>query len=112
MAEDQDDKKSSKMKSKSKGNAGGKNKEGGKGKNKNKKNSLLAAVRKQYRDQLRGSGVSDEQIKEKMKSHMKDVVRPAVNAAKTSAEGKNLTGQDRRKFVQDAVRSKLGLTGE
>lgn len=112
MAEDQAARKSSKAKAKTRGRAAGKNKEARKGKNKKKKNPLVAAARKQYLEQLRSSGISDEQAKEKVKAHMKDVVRPAMSEAKKNPEAKKLKGADRRNFVQNAVRSKLGLNAQ
>jgi hypothetical protein len=91
-----------------KGQGGGKGKSEGKGKNK-KKNPLVLAARKDFLEKLRGQGGSDDEMKQKLKVHMKDVVRPAMTAAKTAADSKKLAGPERKKFVQDAVRAKLGL---
>jgi hypothetical protein len=91
-----------------KGQGGGKGKSAGKGKDK-KKNPLVIEARKNYLEKLRGQGGSEEEMKQKLKAHIKDVVRPAMTAAKTEADSKKLAGSERKKFVQDAVRAKLGL---
>ena len=77
-----------------------------------KKNPLVIEARKSYLEKLRGEGGSDEDNKKKLKAHMKDVVRPAMNAAKTEAEAKKLKGPERKKFVQESVRTKLGLSAQ
>ena len=79
--------------------------------NKKKKNPVLEEARSHYLKQLRTEGGSKEQTKEKMKSHMKSVVKPALTEAKANAKAKNLKGRERKKFVQEAVRAKLGLAG-
>lgn len=76
---------------------------------KKKKNPLVQEARSQYLKQLRTEGGSDEQMKEKLKSHMKSVVKPALSQAKADAKAKNLKGKEKKSFVQEAVRSKLGL---
>jgi hypothetical protein len=74
-----------------------------------KKNPVVEEARTRYTEQLRQQGVPQDQVKQKMKTHMKDVVKPAMSEAKTGAKSKNLKGPERKKFVQDAVRAKLGL---
>ena len=74
-----------------------------------KKNPIIEEARTKYADQLRKQGVPQDQVRDKMKSHIKDVVKPAMNEAKTGAKSKNLKGPERKKFIQDSVRSKLGL---
>ena len=91
---------------------GGKGKSGGKAKDKKKKNPLVLEARKNYLEKLRGQGGSEDEVKQKLKAHMKDVVRPAMTAAKTEADSKKLAGPERKKFVQDTVRAKLGLLAQ
>ena len=91
--------------------AGGKGKAEGGDKDK-KKNPLVIEARQSYLKKLRSEGGSDEDNKKKLKVHMKDVVRPAMNAAKTEAEAKKLKGPERKKFVQEFVRTKLGLSAQ
>lgn len=74
-----------------------------------KKNPVLEEAKSHYLKQLRTEGGSKEQTKEKMKSHMKSVVKPALSEAKANAKAKNLKGKERKRFVQQAVRAKLGL---
>lgn len=109
MADDQGARKRGKAQgNKGKGKAG----KGGEGGKKKKKNPLLQEARSRYLEQIRGQGGSEEQIKEKVKAHMKSVVKPAMSEAKAGAEAKNLKGVERKKFVQDSVRAKLGLAGQ
>lgn len=86
--------------------AGGK---GGKGDKKKKKNPLISEARKLQLKQLRSQGTPEDQVKEKVRAHMKEVVKPALSEAKSSSEAKNLKGPERKKFIEDAVRAKLGL---
>lgn len=84
-------------------------KKGGKGKDKKKKNPLMKEARRDYAAELRKQGVSEDQAKEKMRTHMKDIVKPAMTAAKAGAQSKNLKGAERKKFIEEALRSKLGI---
>jgi hypothetical protein len=92
--------------------AGAKEQTGGKGADKKKKNPVLEEAKSQYMRQLRSEGGSKEQLKEKMKTHMKTVVKPALSEAKAGAKAKNLKGRERKTFVTEAVRTKLGLAAE
>ncbi|MBV9572170.1 MAG: hypothetical protein JO056_13100 [Alphaproteobacteria bacterium] len=74
-----------------------------------KKNPVLQEARTRYSDELKKQGVSGDQAKAKMKTHLKDVVKPAMTEAREGAKSKNLKGPERKKFIQDAVRSKLGM---
>lgn len=73
------------------------------------KNPVIEEARARYSAQLQKDGVPQDQLKEKVKAHIKSVVKPAMAEAKTGAKSKNLKGPERKKFVQDSVRSKLGL---
>jgi hypothetical protein len=79
------------------------------GDKKKKKNPLILEARQQQLKQLRTQGTPEDQMKEKVREHIKAVVKPAIVEAKSNAEAKNLKGADRKKFVQDSVRTKLGL---
>lgn len=73
------------------------------------KNPLMQEARTRYSDELRKQGVADADMKAKVKTHLKDVVKPAMSEAKQNAKSKNLKGAERKKFIQEAVRGKLGL---
>jgi hypothetical protein len=94
------------------GEKGGKKaagKKGGEKGAKKDKNPVVQEARTRYMDDLRKQGVAEGQMKDKVKSHLKEVVKPAMTEAKAGAKEKNLKGSERKKFIQDAVRSKLGL---
>jgi hypothetical protein len=80
------------------------------GKGKKEKNPAVKEARKRYAEELRKQGVPEDQMKEKVKTHMKTVVKPAMTEAKTAAKARNLKGPERKKFMQETVRSKLGLS--
>ena len=88
------------------GEAGGKRA----GKGKKEKNAAVKEARKRFAEDLRKQGVPDDQVREKVKAHMKGVVRPAMAEAKTAAKARNLKGPERKKFMQETVRAKLGLS--
>jgi hypothetical protein len=88
--------------------AKGGNKSGEK-REKKDRNPVLKEARTRYMDELRKQGVADDQMKDKVKSHVKEVIKPAMSEAKAGAKSKNLKGGERKKFIQDSVRSKLGL---
>ncbi|MBV8799610.1 MAG: hypothetical protein JO208_07365 [Alphaproteobacteria bacterium] len=73
------------------------------------KNPVLQQARERYSEELKKQGLAGDQMKTKLKAHLKEVVKPAMNEAKAGAKSKNLKGAERRKYVQDAVRTKLGL---
>ena len=84
---------------------------GDKGKKKDKqKNPLIKEARGQYMQELRKQGMAKDQMKEKLRTHVKDVVKPAMSEARASADSQNLTGQEKKNFVQNAVRTKLGMS--
>jgi hypothetical protein len=74
-----------------------------------KKNPVIKEARRDYTRELRKQGLTEEQMKEKVRSHMHDVVKPAMTEAKAGAESQNLKGPERKKFIEDSVRSKLGI---
>lgn len=86
--------------------------EGGRGKREKKGNPIVLAARSQYAKGLTAQGMPRDQVKEKVKAHVKDVVKPALSAAKATATERNLKGPAKRKFIQEEVRSKLGLSAE
>jgi|ERR1043165_8072858 len=73
------------------------------------KNPFVQEVRTRYADDLRKQGVADDQVKAKVKTHLKEVVKPAMSEAKAGAKSKNLKGPAKKKFIQDTVRTKLGM---
>ena len=73
-----------------------------------KGNPMIAELRKQYAKSLSEQGMPKEQVKEKVRAHIKEVVKPALSAAKATAAERNLRGPAKRKFIQDEVRSKAG----
>jgi hypothetical protein len=84
---------------------------GGKGgRNKKEGNPIVAEARTRYTEELRKQGVPETDMKAKVKAHLKEVVKPAMNEAKAGAKSKNLKGPERRKFIQDTVRGKLGAS--
>jgi hypothetical protein len=85
--------------------AGGKDK-----KNDKQRNPLIKEARGQYMQELRKQGMAKDQMKEKMRTHVKDVVKPAMSEARASAESQNLKGQEKKKFIENAVRTKLGMS--
>ena len=84
-------------------------KAGGAGKKKNK-NPVVQEVSARYTEELRKQGVADDQVKAKLKTHLKDTVKPAMSEARAGAKAKNLKGAEKKKFIQDSVRTKLGLS--
>src|SRR4051794_40256185 len=90
--------------------AGGAGAAGGSRKDKKKKNPMMLEARTRYTEDLRKQGVPDDQMKAKVKTHLKDVVKPAMTEAKQGAKAKNLKGPERKKFIQESVRSKLGMS--
>jgi hypothetical protein len=82
-------------------------KQGGKGKK--QKNPAIKEARHAFTEELRKQGVPEDQMKEKVKEHIKSVVRPVMTEAKTAAKAQNLKGPERKKFMQETVRTKLGL---
>lgn len=82
---------------------------GGGAKKERKGNPVVQEARTRYTDELKKQGVTADQLKAKLKTHVKDVIKPAMSEAKEGAKSKNLKGPERKKFIQDAVRSKLGL---
>ena len=89
--------------------AGGEGAKGGE--KKKKKNPVILEARKHQLKQLRSQGTPEDQVKEKLRAHMKTVVKPAIGEAKSGAAAKNLKGQERKKFIEESVRTKLGFTG-
>jgi hypothetical protein len=82
---------------------------GGKG-GKKEGNPVVQEARTRYTDELRKQGVPEAEMKAKVKTHLKEVVKPAMNEAKQGAKSKNLKGPERRKYIQDTVRGKLGAS--
>jgi len=82
---------------------------GGKG-GKEKGNPIVQEARTHYTEELRKQGVPETEMKAKVKAHLKDVVKPAMNEAKAGAKSKNLKGPERRKYIQDTVRGKLNAS--
>jgi hypothetical protein len=82
---------------------------GGKG-GKKEGNPVVQEARTRYTDELRKQGVPEAEMKAKVKTHLKEVVKPAMNAAKEGAKSKNLKGPERRKYIQETVRGKLGAS--
>jgi hypothetical protein len=80
-------------------------------KEKKKKNPLISEARKHQLKQLRSQGTPEDQVRQRVRAHMKDVVKPAIGEAKSGAKAKNLKGSERKTFIQDSVRTKLGLAG-
>jgi hypothetical protein len=84
-------------------------KAGGKGEKKKDKNPVLKEAKSRYMDELRKQGVAEDQMEAKVKTHLDDVVKPAMSEARAGAKAKNLKGPERKKFIRESVRSKLGL---
>jgi hypothetical protein len=82
---------------------------GGKG-GKKEKNPIVQEARTRYTDELRKQGVPEADMKAKVRTHLKEVVKPAMSEAKAGAKSKNLKGAERRKYIQDTVRGKLGAS--
>ncbi|HEX3944155.1 MAG TPA: hypothetical protein VHW69_08710 [Rhizomicrobium sp.] len=82
---------------------------GGKG-GKREGNPVVQEARTRYTDELRKQGVPEAEMKAKLKTHLKEVVKPAMNEAKEGAKSKNLKGPERRKYIQETVRGKLGAS--
>jgi len=76
---------------------------------KKKKNPVLAEARKKFAKELRAQGTSDDQIREKVRAHVKETIRPAMIEARKAAVEKKLKGPDREKFIAESVRTKLGI---
>jgi len=85
---------------------------GGKEKGDKEKNPVLLQARAEFAKGLKAQGVAEDQIKVKVKAHMKDVVKPAMSEAKKTASEKKLKGAEKKKFVQEALRAKLGLQSQ
>ena len=83
---------------------------GGKDKKDKQRNPLVKEARGQYMQELRKQGMAKDQMKEKMRAHVKDVVKPAMSEARASAESQNLKGPEKKKFIDNAVRTKLGMS--
>jgi hypothetical protein len=83
---------------------------GDKGKKDKKKNPVIQEARGQYMQQLRKQGMPKDQMKEKLRTHLKDVVKPAMTEARATADSQNLKGQEKKKFIQNTVRTKLGMS--
>jgi hypothetical protein len=81
----------------------------GKGGNDRQRNPIVEEARSRYAEDLRKQGVAADQLRTKVRAHIKDVVKPAVTEAKAGAKSKNLKGPARKKFIQDTVRAKLGM---
>lgn len=73
-----------------------------------KQNPLIKEARGRYARKLRADGIANDQVQEKVKAYVATSVRPALNDARAAAQSKNLTGAERKKFIEDAVRRKLG----
>jgi hypothetical protein len=84
----------------------------GRGKGEKKGNPFVLAARSQYAKSLTDQGLPREQVKEKVKAHVKDVVKPALSAAKATATERNLKGPAKRKFIEEELRSKLGMPAQ
>jgi hypothetical protein len=92
------------------GKKGGKKAGGKAGKKADKKqNPVVKRAREQYIQELKKQGVPEDQLKQKVHAQLKDVIKPAMKQAKESAKTKNLTGKEKRKFIEEAVRSKLSV---
>jgi hypothetical protein len=76
--------------------------------NRNKRNPLVEEARARYAEELRNQGVETEQLRTKVRAHVKGVIKPAMSEAKAGAKSNKLTGPARKKFIQDTVRAKLG----
>lgn len=72
-----------------------------------KKNPLIKKARNKYAKKLRAEGVSQADLPEKIKSYMKDTIRPAFEEARNAAKSKDLKGQERQKFLEQQVGEKL-----
>lgn len=72
-----------------------------------KQNPFIKQARSQYAKKLRREGVAEDQIREKVKNYVATSVRPALNDAKAAAQSKKLAWPERKKFIEDAVRTKL-----
>ena len=72
---------------------------GGEKGGKKDKNPVLKEARKHYMDELRKQGVAADQMDAKVKSHLDEVVRPAMSEARSGAKEKNLKGPERKKFI-------------
>ncbi len=80
-----------------------------KAKGKKKKNPVAKAAKTQFMEGLRKQGVAEDQMKQQVRAHMKEVVKPAMSEAKSAAKAKNLKGPEKKKFIQDTLKTKLGL---
>lgn len=100
------EKKAGGAKRKAKKAAAGKTGKGGR----KEKNPLVIEARTRYSEELRKQGIPESDMKAKVKAHLKEVVKPAMNEAKAGAKSKNLKGAERRKYIQDTVRGKLGAS--
>jgi len=76
---------------------------------KKKKNPVMIEARKKFAKDLRAQGTPDDQMREKVRAHMKETIRPAMIEAKKAAVEKKLKGPEREKFIAESVRTKLGI---
>src|SRR5690348_4840316 len=83
----------------------------GTGKEEKKKNPLLKKARTKYAKKLKAEGVSQTDLPTKIKAYMKDTVRPALTEAREAANSKSLKGQDRQKFIEEQISTKLNWRG-
>jgi hypothetical protein len=104
------DETSAKKREKKAGGAKRKDRKAKKGGRKKEGNPLVQEARTRYTEQLRKQGVPETEMKAKVKTHLKEVVKPVMSEAKAGAKSKNLKGAERRKYIQDAVRGKLGAS--
>lgn len=91
------------------GKAGRAGKEEAGGEKKKKKNPVIVEARKKFVKDLRAQGTSDDQVREKVRAHLKETIRPALAEAKKAAIEKKLKGPDREKFIADSLRTKFGI---
>jgi hypothetical protein len=78
-------------------------------KKRGEKNPIVQLARRNYIQTLRGEGVPKEQIKERLHKFTKEVLHPAMEEARTIARARDLKSPERRRFIQEAVGTKLGL---
>ncbi|HUJ46604.1 MAG TPA: hypothetical protein VLV55_05680 [Rhizomicrobium sp.] len=76
---------------------------------KKKKNPVMMEARKKFAKDLRAQGTPDDQMREKVRAHVKETIRPAMIEAKKAAIEKKLKGPERDKFIAESVRTKLGM---
>ncbi len=81
---------------------------GAKGGTEKKQSPHIQEARARYAKKLRAEGTAKDQIQEKVKAYVANTARPALRDAKAAADSKKLTGPERKKFIEDALRMKLG----